>query len=113
MLKPMSKSNKLKIYVIIKLLIIITIPTLMIILPLNLIENIPSFCFFYNIFKIPCPGCGITRAFISLSHLEIYKAINYNPSVIIVFPILAYHWLINLVKNIHKLKKEISYATRD
>ena len=36
-------------------------------------------CFFKLIFKIPCPGCGITRAFISLLRLDLAAAFRFNP----------------------------------
>lgn len=36
-------------------------------------------CLFLWLFKIPCPGCGITRAYISLLHLDMAKAFSYNP----------------------------------
>jgi len=39
--------------------------------------NIP--CLFKKVFKIPCPGCGMTRAYISLLHLDFKKAFEYNP----------------------------------
>lgn len=46
------------------------------------------FCPFYNIFKIPCPGCGLTRAFIYLFKFNIKQSLSYNilciPIIIIV-----------------------------
>ena len=35
-------------------------------------------CIFKLIFKIPCPGCGMTRAYISLLHFDFAKAFEYN-----------------------------------
>ena len=32
-------------------------------------------------FDIDCAGCGATRMFISLLHLEIYQAFRYNPLI--------------------------------
>ncbi len=36
-------------------------------------------CLFNLLFKIDCPGCGITRAYISLFHWDIQQAFSYNP----------------------------------
>lgn len=35
-------------------------------------------CPFKLIFKIPCPGCGITRAYICVLRLEFKKAFEFN-----------------------------------
>ena len=35
-------------------------------------------CLFKWIFGIECPGCGITRAYISLLHLDLKQAFMYN-----------------------------------
>ena len=32
-------------------------------------------------FNIDCAGCGVTRMFISILHLEFYQAFRYNPLV--------------------------------
>ncbi len=34
-------------------------------------------CVFLKIFGIPCPGCGMTRAFLSLLELDFYSAAKY------------------------------------
>ncbi len=48
-------------------------------------------CPFKKIFHIPCPFCGLTRAFYSLKKLNIKEAIHYNilsiPLVIIILTI--------------------------
>ena len=38
-----------------------------------------SICLFINIFGLPCPACGMTRAYISLVHLDTKKAFYYHP----------------------------------
>ncbi len=35
-------------------------------------------CVWQRIFGIPCPGCGMTRAYVSLLHGDIKKAFEYN-----------------------------------
>jgi hypothetical protein len=35
-------------------------------------------CVFLELCGIPCPGCGMTRAFLSLLRLDFYSAFKYN-----------------------------------
>lgn len=35
-------------------------------------------CIYMSQFNIPCPGCGMTRAFISAMKLDFAKALSYN-----------------------------------
>lgn len=47
-------------------------------------------CFFHTLFDIHCPGCGLTRAFMSLMKLDFQSAYNYNPLIFIVIPSIIY-----------------------
>ncbi len=74
-----------------------------------------------NIIKVPClfnlltgklcPGCGITRCFISILHGDFIKAYHYNRLVFILLPfatIYFIYWLYNYIignKNYYKLNK--------
>lgn len=35
-------------------------------------------CPFYTIFRLPCPGCGMTRAWISVFKFDLAKAFSYH-----------------------------------
>ena len=35
-------------------------------------------CLFKSLFKIRCPGCGLTRSFRAIFNLDFYSAFNYN-----------------------------------
>lgn len=50
--------------------------------------------------NIPCPGCGLTRAFLSLFTLDLYKAFHYHP-LFWTIPILFLYYLFDgkLFKN--------------
>jgi hypothetical protein len=39
-----------------------------------------SFCMLKNVFGIPCPLCGMTRSFCSLSHGHMTDAVVYHPA---------------------------------
>lgn len=38
-----------------------------------------SICLFYNTYGVACPSCGMTRAYISLLHGDIYRAFYFHP----------------------------------
>ena len=38
-------------------------------------------CAFKELIGIPCPGCGITRALLSLICLDFKSALQYNPMI--------------------------------
>ena len=51
-------------------------------------------CPFKWLFKIDCPGCGITRAYISLLHLDFRQAFAYNHAFWVV-PICGVFYLLD------------------
>lgn len=46
-------------------------------------------CPFYEITDLKCPGCGISRMFVSLARLDVIAAFKYNPFVFITGPLLV------------------------
>ena len=86
-----------------KVLFIISLPILAYILAHILIKfNGISICIWKNIFHTNCWGCGITRAFYSLCHLDFYSAWNYNNKIFIIIPILVYIWIKEIIKEFKK-----------
>ena len=49
----------------------------------TLLDHFGITCVFLELFGIPCPGCGMTRALVSLVRLDFYQAAKHN--VIIFF----------------------------
>lgn len=49
-------------------------------------------CFFKSIFHIPCPGCGMTRALLSVLNFDFASAISYN-FMIFAMPLLYLYFL--------------------
>ena len=46
-------------------------------------------CYIHEITGLYCPGCGITRMFIRLIHLDFYGAFRSNPVVFAISPVLV------------------------
>lgn len=55
-------------------------------------------CPFKLLFHIPCPGCGISRAYASLLSLDIQKAFSYHPLFFTVAPAILYAAHRNILK---------------
>lgn len=66
-----------------------------------------SICAFYSVTGLPCPGCGLTRAFCCISHLRWGDAWDFNP-----FGFLWYALTIFLVAR-PMLIRRTSYAERE
>ncbi len=47
-------------------------------------------CPIYYFFHIPCPGCGVTRAYFSLFALDLESAFEYHPLFFTVAPTILY-----------------------
>ena len=46
-------------------------------------------CLFHSLTGLPCPGCGLTRAFSSLLHGQVAAAFAYHPFVFLLLPLFA------------------------
>ena len=49
----------------------------------------PESCTTKVLLGIECPGCGMTRAFISISHGQFLRAWSFNPASFIAYPFVA------------------------
>ena len=47
-------------------------------------------CLFTLLFDMSCPGCGLTRAFVCLLHLDFIGAWNNNSMIFIIIPASIY-----------------------
>lgn len=62
------------------------------VLPLSSLPDWPL-CWFYHATHIPCPGCGLTRAFLSISHGQWTEAWNFNPFSFVWYSLAVYGFL--------------------
>ena len=56
------------------------------------IAHLPSICPFHRLTGLPCPGCGLTRAFVCLSHGQFAQSLHWHPIGWLVYGILLVLW---------------------
>ena len=78
-----------------KILILFSLPGLILIFLLFIKFKIP--CIFKEIFNIPCPSCGMTRAFISILKFNFIDAIKYNILSIPLFILIILYYILNII----------------
>ena len=44
-------------------------------------------CQFKMLTHLPCPGCGLTRSFIGMAHLDLARAARFHPLGLVLFPL--------------------------
>ena len=64
-----------------------------------------SLCLFKNLFGVPCPGCGMGRAFLFIGHGDIYQAFRMNPNSLPAFSLVILFWINEALSLV--FKKEI------
>ncbi|MES2767372.1 MAG: DUF2752 domain-containing protein [Bacteroidota bacterium] len=71
-------------------------------LKLHFQVNILPRCPWKTLFDIRCPGCGMTRAFIHILHLDFAGAFHDNPLSFIVFPAITYYVAKDFLKHVKR-----------
>lgn len=93
------KVNQSKISrIIIFLIVNITLLLMLYNIPINNNKILENLCIYKNLFKIECLNCGMTRAFLSILHVEYEMAINYNSRCIFIFPVIVLEYLYSWYK---------------
>ena len=83
---------------------LLLIPLVLLVLPADFFDTGRAVCLSVVLFGKTCYGCGITRAVHHLIHLEFLEAYNFNKLVVIVFPLISYLYLKEIVRVYFKMK---------
>ena len=83
---------------------LLLIPLVLLVLPADFFDTGRAACLSVILFGKTCYGCGITRAVHHLIHLEFLEAYNFNKLVVIVFPLISYLYLKEIVRVYFKMK---------
>lgn len=59
---------------------------------------LPELCSFRRLWGLDCPGCGMTRCFISLTRADFVRAWRYNAPGLLLFGLLAFQVPYRLVQ---------------
>lgn len=83
---------------------LLLIPLVLLVLPADFFDTGRAACLSVILFDKTCYGCGITRAVHHLIHLEFLEAYNFNKLVVIVFPLISYLYLKEIVRVYFRMK---------
>lgn len=97
----MVMSSKTKIFIFLGFNLILIILLYNISIDSEILQNI---CLIKFLIGKKCWNCGMTRAFLSILHFDIYSAYQYNHNVLVVFPLTIVMYLYSWYKYIFKEK---------
>ena len=68
-----------------------------------MVDNIGIPCVFHEITGLYCPGCGATRAIVSLCKFNFYQAIRYNVLIVSLIPVFMISFIFKKYKKFGNL----------
>jgi len=72
-----------------------------------------SVCIIKTLLGIPCPGCGMTRAFLYIGHLDFRSAWELNISSLPAYGIVVLLWLQSMIRAIAGHDIRIQFTPRE
>lgn len=96
---------KEKVILIFWLLVLLVLPIVLLILPVDFFDSGESICLSVVLANTECYGCGMTRAIMHLIHFDFTGAWEFNKLSFIVFPLGVVSVLIEFFKFMKKLQK--------
>ena len=61
------------------------------------ILGLPSICPFNNTTGLPCPGCGLTRSFVSLGHGDLSQSLMWHPLGPLLFGAILLYLVVSIM----------------
>src|SRR5438477_406599 len=75
--------------VVLTIALVCRVPEAAVTLP-GVATPLPEVCLSRRLFGLDCPGCGLTRCFVSLAHGEVSRAWRFNPAGLLWFAALLW-----------------------
>jgi len=71
--------------------------------------QIPETCMSKRVWGIDCPGCGLTRSFISMSHGQFGRALSFNKAgpIVYLFVLIQIPWHLFQMSRLWKLRRPV------
>lgn len=85
---------------------LILLPIVLAILPADFFDGGPVVCISRLLADMECWGCGMTRACMNIIHFNFSQAWQFNKLSFIVFPILSYLYVIEVVKFYRRVRRD-------
>ena len=107
-------SNKVKFYTLLLWQVGLSAVILVLLsLPASYFDDGETICVWKRMLGVECPGCGLTRATQHFLHGEWEVALDYNPLVIVLVPLLGMVWLVQLVALIRFFRAYLAVPQRE
>jgi hypothetical protein len=84
---------------------LILVPIVLLALPADFFDDGQTVCLSVALFDQECPGCGMTRGIQHLLHLDFMSAASFNKLSFVVFPLLIYLWMKEILRQVSILRK--------
>lgn len=84
---------------------LVVLPLILFFVDVDSVENNQSLCLSVVFFNQECHGCGMGRALFNLLHFNVLEAYHFNALSFIVFPLLVFVWIKELLKKIRVLRR--------
>jgi hypothetical protein len=73
--------------------------------------TLPTLCMLKRECGIDCPGCGLTRCFLSMSHAQVASAWHYHPAGVLLFAAVAAQipWRLVQIRRLRRGRRELNH----
>ena len=101
-----AKGTPEKTWLVAKLAIFLFVPLILAAQSLDVLEQERSFCLFKTFLGHECWGCGLFKATVACLKLDFVRAFHYNKLIVIVFPLIVFYWVKELILMVKGLVKK-------
>lgn len=101
--------NRLAVF---RLVLFVAGPAVLLLLTPAQLESIPDLCVWKLMSGRECWGCGMTHAFLAVLRADFAAAMQYNPRVIVAFPLIALLAARSMWRDVRTLARSSQHAVQ-